>query len=727
MRAGERRRLSAAAATIVTALVIVGTLSALLGGAGSYAFGSSPLSLGGGPTGHAAARALAGPSLTLSLSNGTVGTLVTATGAGFPTTAMANLTWDGTTVLASGMTTAAGGWVQNFTVPLGVRGAHAVALATSRAASASAPFAVNASITLSPSSGGVGTVVALLGTGFASLSTWTVGWSGVPPIVCLGALAHTDSTGTFACSFTVPSITGAIYTVNANDSATPANKAKAAFDLPTASLTFTPARAAVGAMVAVAGAGFVGSTGSTMYAVDLRWAPSGMFLCENTTAADGTFSCSFTVPTDFGGPHTVTATDPVGTKGSATFTVVPSLTLTPAIGPAGTSATAAGTGFSAMAAAKVTWGASAGTLCTATTDASGSFSCSITVPSDTVGAHTVTATAVLVATASFTETGAFPTVSIAYTSSFAVLGYMPLNLSLAWTITASQAVSTGTTGMWLDLWDMGSSACGSPPCLVLSTSLNASLVNGTNSYTAKVTLAEMLASGYNGGVLPFDTGYQAEVFVSMTNQGSTTVSDVSTKTLYLLVHPAEATLIAPAPGPGVPSGNVTVAVSYTGDFVTSASVDIFSTASAGALVYSAGVSVPGSGPRIGVAGAPWQALPGAYNAVMNLSGPWGFATFTTLLHVYMSGGGTVYVNQTTYHNNSLIPGLSNGATGMLLLLIGAIIGLIVALAVGRMIWAEGRPKPAQAWKGQPNECHVCHQGFDSPDALSDHMKKAHGM
>jgi len=97
------------------------------------------------------------------------------------------------------------------------------------------------------------------------------------------------------------------------------------------------------------------------------------------------------------------------------------------------------------------------------------------------------------------------------------------------------------------------------------------------------------------------------------------------------------------------------------------------------------------------------------------------------------GGGLTYVNTTNWHNASLLGGLSPGVASALLLVVGLIIGMIVALALGRMMWGGGKPASAQPWSGSKsgtggaNECPVCKQTFDTPEALKDHQKQAHGM
>ncbi|HXQ94334.1 MAG TPA: hypothetical protein VN864_04100, partial [Thermoplasmata archaeon] len=64
----------------------------------------------------------------------------------------------------------------------------------------------------------------------------------------------------------------------------------------------------------------------------------------------------------------------------------------------------------------------------------------------------------------------------------------------------------------------------------------------------------------------------------------------------------------------------------------------------------------------------------------------------------------------------------------LLLVVGLIIGMIVALALGRAMWGTPKTTPAQAWQSKPtNECSVCHQTFATDAELKEHQKSAHGM
>lgn len=99
---------------------------------------------------------------------------------------------------------------------------------------------------------------------------------------------------------------------------------------------------------------------------------------------------------------------------------------------------------------------------------------------------------------------------------------------------------------------------------------------------------------------------------------------------------------------------------------------------------------------------------------------------------------TVYENETIYSNNtaagggSPIKGVSSGGAAAILMVAGVIIGMIVALVLGRMMFSGASSAPAQPWSGSKsgggaNECSVCHQSFATEAELKDHQASAHGM
>jgi hypothetical protein len=100
----------------------------------------------------------------------------------------------------------------------------------------------------------------------------------------------------------------------------------------------------------------------------------------------------------------------------------------------------------------------------------------------------------------------------------------------------------------------------------------------------------------------------------------------------------------------------------------------------------------------------------------------------------------------------VIPGLSGASAGTLLLLVGLIIGMIVAFVLGRAVWGgRSSTTPPQQWQGKEGEgaaagagagagaggggaaaagtnvCSVCGKSFATPEELSAHASSEHGM
>src|SRR5208337_5137666 len=164
----------------------------------------------------------------------------------------------------------------------------------------------------------------------------------------------TSATGTFTCTFTVPSVTGGTYTVvvsGSNVGTVPADSATATFKVITPAITLSPTQGPIGTTVTVSGTGF--SVNTKIGIISIAGGTITTQTCTaQTTSATGTFTCTFTVPTVTAGAHAVTVSgSDIGTMpadtATATFTVTaPAITLSPVQGPAGTPVTVTGSGFS---------------------------------------------------------------------------------------------------------------------------------------------------------------------------------------------------------------------------------------------------------------------------------------------------------------------------------------------------------------------------------------------
>ncbi len=273
------------------------------------------------------------------------------------------MTWDGSLELCSGTTSSYGTFSCTFTVPVAVGGTHTVTAAEG-AYAPSISFSVGASLSLSPSSGTVGTTVTATGEGYASAGSYLVRW-GTGASLCSGT---TQSNGAFSCRFTVPGSPEGTFSVLGSQGS---SEAGAQFAVgPSVSLGVLSGP--VGSNVTVSGAGL--SAGAP---VTVAW-DSTTTVCAGAANASGGFECNFTVPFSAAGDHTVEVVQnsPVG---SSLFQVVPSIGASLSSGTSGTSVELTGTGFDADAPFSVSWNATV-VLCSGTTNSTGAFACAFTVP-----------------------------------------------------------------------------------------------------------------------------------------------------------------------------------------------------------------------------------------------------------------------------------------------------------------------------------------------------------
>jgi hypothetical protein len=231
-----------------------------------------------------------GPSLTLSPSSGSAGGSANASGAGFDANATYTVSWDTGAALCAGVTNSVGGFLCSFTVPGGSGGAHTVT-AVEGALSATATFTLGQFLSLSASSGKVGSAVTVSGGGFGAGTIVSVAWNATTALCS----ATADGSGDFGCTFTVPPSPGGLAMVNASGGG---HSASVSFSV-VANLALSPASGVVGASVSAVGSGY---GASSAYSVD--WNATTV-LCAGTTNSNGGFSCSFTVPAAATGSYTI--------------------------------------------------------------------------------------------------------------------------------------------------------------------------------------------------------------------------------------------------------------------------------------------------------------------------------------------------------------------------------------------------------------------------------------
>ncbi len=143
--------------------------------------------------------------ITVSPTSGQFGSQVTLTGTNYISNANVNVTFDGNLVSTNPSTITAnssGGFSATFNVPLDTTGIKSVA-ATDSVNTAYTNFTVTPSITLSPTSGSVGSTVTVSGYGFAGSEYVAITYNGAT-IVTNPTSVLTNSSGYFNASFSIP-------------------------------------------------------------------------------------------------------------------------------------------------------------------------------------------------------------------------------------------------------------------------------------------------------------------------------------------------------------------------------------------------------------------------------------------------------------------------------------------------------------------------------------------
>jgi hypothetical protein len=378
-----------------------------------------------------------------------VGDTVTVNGNGFTAASTVNIYWDsGTSPIATGyagfngvlVTSSSNSAPVTFVVPASFRGLHYLAATDSGSQSTgTVTFTVNSKITVTPATGGVGSTVTVAGTGFAPTALLQISFDGTVRSTNPATVTST-AVGSFSATITIPSGARGNHTILAADGG---GSASANFAI-TQNISLSTSTAGVGDTIVIAGSGFSPSETIT-FKID------GGALTTNPTSVvsdtNGNFAnVSFTVPSVAAGTHTITATDTDGNVGSATFSLLAKISITPATGTVGTQIAVTGSGFTPSGPVSIYWDAGASPIASTTASSTGTISISFTAPASAKGSHTVKAadTSGNTATAQFTTsskivlspaTGGYPDVITITFSGFTASS----------TVTSTQILSGSTT------------------------------------------------------------------------------------------------------------------------------------------------------------------------------------------------------------------------------------------------------------------------------------------
>ena len=323
-------------------------------------------------TSHAVASFVVIPAISLNVSSSIVGNQVTITGTSFSSGRNVTIRFDNTQV-ATSSTNTAGRFSTSFTVPESYAGTHTVT-ATDGIYTKTATLSVVPSMTISPTTGVVGTTVNVSSTGFIASHWIRISYDGTN-VATVPSTITTNNVGSFSAKFTVPAGPARTVQVSTTDGT---NTASTSFKL-IATIVLTPTTGKVGTPVTIDGSGFNANRQVTLSFDDEQ-------IRQVSTDSLGSFTTSFDVPAAIGGQHPVTANDGVRSV-SATFTVANNIVITPNSGKVGTPVNITGSGFRANRTVNVYFDNAL--VVSAQSDTNGSFSAIFNAIASTGGTHTI--------------------------------------------------------------------------------------------------------------------------------------------------------------------------------------------------------------------------------------------------------------------------------------------------------------------------------------------------
>jgi len=381
----------------ITGGTVTGTI--LVNSTAGFPQGYYAVNVTGSPIGDfRLANFLVTPGITLSLTSGRPGTVVTISGSGFVagdtgcgiSSSPSGLISNPSCSMSSPSGTMAGSFIVAATAPSGVYQVIVTGTPTLDAGNATFTVPPRSTLTLNPILGAAGTSVSASGLNYQG----TTCLLSATPSGLFTSQSCSIAGGTLTGSFTVAlaALPGTVYTVQADTNAGPTDSATATFAVvagPVGTLTLSPTSGPRGTPVVGTASGFATDTACILTA-----SPAGILSSPSCTITGaGNVNVGFTVAaTAHAGTYTILAVGNTGKSASGNFTVTAppiTMTLNPTSGPVGTGVTVSGSGY-------------AGSTCAFSSAPSGLFTsaaCSIsggtlsggfTVASGATGGYTVT-------------------------------------------------------------------------------------------------------------------------------------------------------------------------------------------------------------------------------------------------------------------------------------------------------------------------------------------------
>lgn len=316
--------------------------------------------------------------------------------------------------------------------------------------------------------------------------------------------------------------------------------------------------------------------------------------------------------------------------------------------------------------------------------------------------------------------------------------YTPIPYQLNWSVNIpSGQVSNLTFNSSLEITYLGA-GCPSAGCLVVNFSIKVTPHKVNYGQSINLTLLELKGFYADAPELPTQSNYEVTIWFSANHSGSLR-QGVSTNFIF---DPLGANITGPSANALVPLGNVTIAYTYQGDYLTNATLFVYQNASNGTgsvLVYSQLAFVPAQGGQSRSGSATWAAVGGGnYWIELVIGNP--FGSVKKGEPVVVNAGQTTVIRKT----NGANPLFGNAlADATVLVLIAAIVGILLGLWVAPTMRREtpaggsATLAPAKAWEegkedtkssaASSNECPICHERFETGAGLHQHQRVVHGV
>ena len=345
------------------------------------------------------------PSISLSTNEGTVGSNLTVTGKGFNSNESAiNINYDGSPVETEIKAGSKGSWQSTFNVPASSRGEHIIdAEGTTPATEVDDQiFTVTPQINISPTSGWVGTVISIAGTGFGSGETnIKVTYDGLATKTGITS----DATGSWQSSFSIPTSAKGSHKIDAyGATTTEADVAEVTFTV-SPGIKLELASGHLGGNIHIGDSLWVSGVGFEVNEAEIKITFDGTMIASGITAdAKGSWSTQIEVPPSTKGEHTVDASGDTTKASDVADTIIvisPEMEINPTSGAIGDDVIVSGAAFGGNQALTISYDGNQ-VAAGSTTNAKGNFTASFKVPKSQAGDHTVTVTDAVASVASST-------------------------------------------------------------------------------------------------------------------------------------------------------------------------------------------------------------------------------------------------------------------------------------------------------------------------------------